>query len=244
MDGSIQNKKMKLFIDFDGTITKEDVGAGIFLKFGDYDEVMKIETQIRNLEITGSEGWKRLFKVISRINKDELIKFIDTFKIDRTFLDLVAFTQRYDIEIFVLSDGFDFYIEKILEREGLKYLKFFSNTLTVLDNGEMIPGFPFKDEECDKCANCKRNHVLENSGDDEFTVYIGNGSSDVCPAQYCDFIFAKDTLKKFCDKEKIAYFPFVSFSDVIRCLETLLKKKKLKKKHQSVLKRKAIYLQG
>ena len=108
----------------------------------------------------------------------------------------------------------------------------------------MIPTFPYTDEECRKCANCKRNHILANSSDTDFTVYIGDGYSDTCPAQYCDFVFAKNSLLKYCEVNRITYFPFTNFRDVQKRLNELVNKKRLKKKHQAELKRKQVYRQG
>ncbi len=240
----MKEKSLKIFVDFDGTITKEDVGAGIFLHFGDYNKVMVIEQKISNLEISGAEGWEKLFNVLPQVDEQKLTEFVSDFKIDDTFKDFVSFTEKNFLDVFVLSDGFDFYIEKILRRENLSHLKFYSNNLEIRQDGEMIPSFQYRDEECNKCANCKRNHILANSGEDEYTVYIGNGSSDVCPAQYCDFIFAKDTLLKYCEKERISYFLFNNFNDVKQKLENLLSKKRLKKRHQAEIKRKHVYQLG
>ena len=45
-------------------------------------------------------------------------------------------------------------------------------------------------------ANCKKNHIINHSSDDDITIYIGDGNSDKDAAQYCDFIFAKNDLLK------------------------------------------------
>jgi 2-hydroxy-3-keto-5-methylthiopentenyl-1-phosphate phosphatase len=75
-------------------------------------------------------------------------------------------------------------------------------------------------------------------------VYIGDGHSDQCPAQYVDFIFAKDDLLRFCEMERITFFPYHNFNDVKIRLQSLLQKKRLKKRHQSLMKRRAVYMQG
>jgi 2-hydroxy-3-keto-5-methylthiopentenyl-1-phosphate phosphatase len=97
--------------------------------------------------------------------------------------------------------------------------------------------------DCQTSANCKRNHIINNSGEDDFTVYIGDGNSDKYSTQFCDFIFAKDDLLKHCERERITYFPFKKFEDVITKLESFKTKKRIKKRHQAELKRREIYLQ-
>ena len=59
-----------------------------------------------------------------------------------------------------------------------------------------------------KCANCKRNHILNSSSDDDITIYIGDGWSDTCAAEHCDFIFAKKSLLKYCEAKWISILPF------------------------------------
>ena len=80
--------------------------------------------------------------------------------------------------------------------------------------------------------------LLNNSGDEEFTVYIGDGNSDKYSTQFCDFIFAKDDLLKYCEKERITFFPFNNFEDVITRLELFKIKKTIKEKISSRIKKK------
>jgi 2,3-diketo-5-methylthio-1-phosphopentane phosphatase len=234
----------KMFVDFDGTITKKDIGEQLFLQYGDTEKAEAIIKRISSRELTSIEGWKALFEILNPVSIDKLTTFVRSFEIDKAFHRLVSFSREHNVEMIILSDGFEFYIRTILEKENITGIPIFSNRLIENGSGKPQPVFPYRDEECKSCANCKRNHVIENSGDDEFTIYIGNGSSDVCPAQYCDFIFAKDSLRKYCEKEKVTFFPYDNFNDVVSKLETLFAKKRLKKRHQAELKRKTLYKQG
>lgn len=237
-------KQFKIFVDFDGTITLKDVGEHLFLNFGDETEVNNILQRIKSSEINFIQGWKELFNVIKNVPFDKIENFVSIIEIDETFHNLVSFSKQNNFDIYVLSDGFEFYLKQILKKENLDEIKFYCNKTIINENGYLTPVFPYRDEECTKCANCKRNHIIENSSDDDFTVYIGNGISDQCPAQYCDFIFAKDSLLKFCEKERISFFPYHNFDDVIIRLKSLMEKKRLKKRHQAFLKRQSVYIQG
>ena len=163
-------------------------------------------------------------------------------EIDPTFRKLIQYCNNYNYDHYVLSDGFDYYIERMFEKECLNDVKYYSNKLHINDQNILVPSFPFEDETCRTSANCKRNHIINHSSDDEYTVYIGDGNSDKYTAQFCDFIFAKDGLLKYCEVERITYFPFKKFKDVIEKLEVLRSKKRLKKRHQAVLKRKEAYM--
>mgnify|MGYP001405707935 CR=1 FL=1 len=236
-------KVFKIFVDFDGTITKIDVGDNIFQKFGNANEVNPYQESLMQGKITAFENWTNLFGLVKEWDYPQLKAFIDSVEMDETFTEFVKYCRQNGHELFVLSDGFDLYIKRILSREGLNDIKVISNAW-LEDGSKAKLVFPFMDEECKDCANCKRNHIINNSGDDEFTVYIGDGTSDRCPAQYCDFVFAKSFLLKFCEKERISYSPYNNFDDVIYKLELLKKKRNLKKRRQAELKRKDCYMRG
>jgi len=234
-------KIFKIFIDFDGTITKLDVGDSIFREFGDKEKTEDIISKLLNNEISAKQTWVSLCKTTGKVDKNKLDEFIDLIEIDQTFHELVDYCNNNGIEFFVLSDGFDYYIDRILKKENLTGIKVYSNKLNFTDDGNMIPVFPYLDAECKSSANCKWNHIINHSSDDDFTVFIGDGNSDKYTAQFCDFIFAKDDLLKFCERERITYFKFNNFNDVVKKLGQLLSKKRLKKRHQAELKRKHLY---
>ncbi len=234
-------KIFKIFVDFDGTITKTDVGDSLFREFGNKEKVDEIISRLLNDEISAKQSWISLCDEAGRVEKQKLDRFVDSIEIDETFHSLVDYCRKNQIEIFVLSDGFDYYIERIFKKENLNGINVYSNKLAFTDDGKMIPVFPYLDAECTSSANCKRNHIINHSSDDDFTVFIGDGNSDKYTAQFCDFIFAKDDLLKFCEKERITFFSFKDFNDVVVRLEQLLAKKRLKKRHQAELKRKEVY---
>lgn len=239
-----EKKTFKVFVDFDGTISTTDVGEQFFLQFGDAEEANEIISRWINKEINSKESWYLLCDTVKDHHCSEFEKFIDSISIDSYFKEFVDFCEKNEIEIYVVSDGFDYYINRILKNNGLENLTGFTNKLVVGIENNLVPSFPFSDEECALCANCKRNHIINFSDDSDYTIFIGDGYSDTCPAQYCDYIFAKNSLLKYCETNRVSYFPYKDFSDVIKRVENLKDKRKLKKRHQAELKRKEVYLQG
>ena len=235
------DKTFKIFVDFDGTITKLDVGDSIFREFGDREKVGEIIARLLNDEISARQSWTSLCSSAGRVDRKKFDEFIDSIEIDQTFHELVEYGNKNCFDLFVLSDGFDYYIDRIFKRENLSGIKVYSNSMIFTEDNRLIPVFPYFDAECTSSANCKRNHIISHSSDEDFTVFIGDGNSDKYTAQFCDFIFAKDDLLKFCEKERITYLPFKNFSDIVNKLEQLQSKKRLKKRHQAELKRKELY---
>jgi 2-hydroxy-3-keto-5-methylthiopentenyl-1-phosphate phosphatase len=239
----LNNSSFKIFVDFDGTISTTDVGEAMFQYFGEKEQSIIIVNDWVEQKINSSQLWKLLCGTVHNFDEIKFDEFLNTISIDQTFRPFIRFCKSERFEVKVLSDGFDYYINKILKRENLMDLEVFSNKL-IVDRNNISPEFPYTDEECTRCANCKRNHVLNFSSEEDFTIYIGDGFTDICPAQHCDFIFAKDSLLKYCEINRITYFPYSNFNDVLNKLTELKSKKRLNKRHQAELKRKEVFKQG
>lgn len=238
----MRKRDFKIFIDFDGTITLEDVGEAIFRKFAETKSVDKIIDDLLTDKISSRKCWDLLCESVGEIDKQKLDEFIDLLEVDPTFFSFVNFCNEHELELIVLSDGFDYYIDRIFERAKLSELTSYANHLEISEDGKMKPGYPFYNPATLSSANCKSTHIINHSADDDITIYIGDGNSDRDAAQYCDYIFAKDGLLKFCEKERISFYPFKDFDDVKKRLTDLLNKKNIKKRHQAELKRKSAYI--
>lgn len=238
----MMKRTIKVFVDFDGTITFEDVGEAIFNKFGETEKVGKIIEDLLSDKISSRQCWDDLCNSVDAVNKAELNEFIDKLDVDPSFITFVKFCDENKIDMVVLSDGFDYYIDRLFNKAGLTGLKYYSNKLFVNEKGILRAEYPFFDVNSPTSANCKKNHIINHSDDDDYTVYIGDGNSDKDAAQYCDFIFAKDGLARFCSMEKISFYPFANFDEVQNKLAELILRKNLRKRHQAQLKRKSAYL--
>lgn len=238
---------IKIFIDFDGTITKGDLGDNLFYYFGG-PVCTKIIEDYRSGLISAADCFTREAKACGNVSQKDVSDFIDKQEIDTSFIKFTRFCREknsdpHQIKLYILSDGLDYYIERVLQNYGISDIPFFANKLEFVKTGMKIT-FPYSDEDCDRCANCKRNHMLTLSGDDDIIVYIGDGYSDKCAVKYADIVFARGELQTFCQKDNISYYLFNSFEDVITRMEEILKKKRIRKRQQAEFNRKEVYLAG
>ncbi|MCX7879760.1 MAG: MtnX-like HAD-IB family phosphatase [Ignavibacteria bacterium] len=233
--------KPHIFSDFDGTITNFDVGIEIFRKFGTLEPYY---SQLSNGQLHIKEFWKLAFNEIpSTITLNEICNFVaETVEIDQHFNEFIEFCIQKEIKFEILSDGFDFYIKTVLNKIIKKDIPFWSNTITK-ENGTYLPIFTFASEscECKNVGSCKRNIALSNLANDEILVYIGDGYSDFCMADYSDIVFAKKILARYCNEKKIPHFPYKTFNDIRFQLEKLIQRKELKPRRQAQLKRKKAF---
>ena len=234
---------LHIFTDFDGTITLEDLGDKLFKIFGNFDEYYP---RLQRGELTVPEYWQLLSKSISPTTTlEEMRSWAHEQAADPYFAPFVQFCYENALPLTVVSDGFDVYIDTVLKRElagcTAPNLTRFCNELHV-QNGAFTPFFPGRDESCSCfCASCKRNAVLRNIPPDALVIYIGDGYSDFCAADHADIIFAKKTLAAYCNKHRLPHYPFSSFADVQTIIAGLNERRRLRPRHQAVLRRKEAF---
>lgn len=229
----------KIFVDFDGTISQKDVGNEFFRKFGNEAESLKAVAEWKAGDLSGRELTVREAEFV-RVTRQDALEYVDHFKIDSRFKDFVGYCKSKSLELTVLSDGLDFYIDRIFEMNAITDVPFYSNHVH-FDSGSIRVDFPHE-SDCAKCGNCKGRQILTRTGIDDIVIYIGNGFSDRCAVKYADVIFAKDELLKYCEENNITYFPFANFGDVIEKLNKILGNGKLKKRPRAELMRREAFL--
>lgn len=237
---------LRVFCDFDGTISTRDVGDEIF-KFFVGEEATRLVNEYRDDEITARECLKLECEAVDSCSPDQLEKFISQFTLDPHFKPFVEFCEERQLPIVVLSDGLDFYVSRLLADDGLDRVPWYANHLEFVIEGsktKLLPSFPYTDSECHLCGNCKRNHLLTLSADEDLIVYIGDGISDRCPVRYADIVFAKHSLIKYCQAQNISYFPYTHFGDVQERLASILRHKRIKKRREAEMARRDVFMQG
>lgn len=231
---------MKIFCDFDGTVTLKDSGDLFFQTFSQFEPYHTLllygKTTVREYYHTVVE------KLPHPISDVELDKFVDSLEIDPYFERFTTYCHEQNIPLTIISDGFQIYIEKILKKHQIQ-LPVLSNHIRSTGT-KYEPIFPNAVEGCE-CfsASCKRNAMLSHQLIDDIVVYIGDGRSDYCPVQFADIVFAKGNLDTYCARNHISYYPFKSFFEVQSLLEQHRKKNLKKSKYSKISQRMAIYLQ-
>jgi 2,3-diketo-5-methylthio-1-phosphopentane phosphatase len=231
-----------VFCDFDGTVCLQDIGEQFFRDFTG-EQAVEIVRQLLSGKIHAQEWLKQECEALPPLSRQRFEKYIDRFVVDPYFADFVRFCKEREISITILSDGLDIYIEHVLSNAGLNQVPFFANHAEIV--GEKLKvSFPYTDAECNLCGNCKRNHMLNISGDEDIIVYVGDGYSDRCPVRYADLVFAKRQLIKHCQEQNITYFEFNNFSDVQVKMEEIVKRKRIRHRQEAAMARREVFIQG
>ncbi len=230
---------MRIFCDFDGTITLRDTDSELFREV---EELQALQQQYVRRQIPAQEYWTRITTLSRPFSDDEFATFFKTFAIDETFVAFAQFCSERAIPLYVVSDGMDFYIKGMFAARGID-LPIFANAATVID-GKIAVTFPHTYEHCvGNSANCKCSHVMRLTPEGESIVYIGNGTSDTCPAQRSDIIFAKHRLARFCEEQNIPYHNFHTFTEIREQLEKYLLRSKPYIRSAAEIRRKELWAQ-
>ncbi len=237
---------IRVYCDFDGTVCPEDIGEQLFRTFvGDQAQDI-VDTLLRG-EINAQEWLRRECEAIPSLDRKTFDAFVDGHAVDPQFPAFVRFAEERGMAVTVVSDGLDAYVERVLAAAGLQRIPFFANAAHFVRRGSrdrVEVSFPYTDAECDRCGNCKRNHLLTRSADDDIIVYVGDGYSDRCPVRFADVVFARRELIKYCQEQNITYRPFRGFGEVRTRLQALLERASVRPRREAVMARREVFAQG
>ena len=204
-----------IVVDFDGTITEEDMLDSVARVFGDEDVYERVERGLDDDTMTLQDVITLEFEPVTA-TVDEVVEWIaERVHVRAGFRDFVEDARRRDWRVVVVSSGFEELIRPVLEGEGVEVDIRANRVDTSAGNWRVIWTYG---EACDVCGqSCKRSLVRELAGEDE-VVYVGDGYSDRCAALASDRVFATKGLATYLDGEGVQYVPFDDFHDVARAL--------------------------
>ncbi len=210
--------KSVVFCDFDGTIARRDVGYSLFRHFSN-GENEKLIPDWKSGRLSSRECL-RLEAAMVHATPAEIYSFLDQFDIDPGFAPFQERCSRDGLELYVVSDGLDFYIRYILERAGLSHLSVQSN-IGRLENDGITIEFPRDTPSCRRCGSCKGETIEQyrlEAGQPVQVAFVGDGYSDTCAVHQADLVLAKKDLELYCLKQNIVYTSYRDFFDVTRVL--------------------------
>jgi 2-hydroxy-3-keto-5-methylthiopentenyl-1-phosphate phosphatase len=206
-----------LIVDFDGTITEQDLLDEIAERFGDPAVYREVDEGLDERRLTLHEVLRREFEPV-RAPLDEVVAWVlEHVRIRPGFRELITKAREENWRVAIVSSGFRELIEPVLEREGLGDVRLVSNAVDPEPSGWRVRFLD--DTTCETCGEpCKRTTVAELADGSE-VVYVGDGYSDRCAAELADRVFARRGLARYLEERGVPYEPFEDFHDILRSLD-------------------------
>jgi 2-hydroxy-3-keto-5-methylthiopentenyl-1-phosphate phosphatase len=220
----MSERRQKVFIDFDGTITTSDLGYEMFRHFTSADTEPLVQQyrrgEVNSLQCLGGECdiWNS-----HAPRPDDVYRFIETYKVAPGFREFILFLRQNSIEPLILSEGFDFYIEHFLDANNLGDIPKITNKASFID-GKLTPEFPYNKLGCQSCSSCKGYHISRLRGPADTVIFIGDGHSDLHGSAASEIVFAKSHLAEIMSYENRHYIPFHDFFGISKVVSEIISK--------------------
>jgi 2-hydroxy-3-keto-5-methylthiopentenyl-1-phosphate phosphatase len=192
---------VRLFVDWDGTVTVRDSLVQVIHEFGDPGLLAELEPRV-GVDLTLHEEIALEFAAITAPLEDVVAWALEHVEVRRGLHELAELRPT------IVSAGFHELIGPVLLREGVE-LPVLANTVEARPEGWVVR---WRDEAvCASCGEpCKRGGLAGGP-----YVYVGDGYSDRCAALAADRVFARDSLASFLDDRGAPYEPFGDLRDVV-----------------------------
>jgi len=212
--------KTTILCDFDGTIIPNEVPEELVISHGG-PEYYQLIAQWDEGEVNTPDVLQMLFSGMGATS-GEFNRYFDGISVDPTFPPFLDFCRKMGYDFHVVSDGFLWYIERILNRHGLMPISIFTSVVT-FDGTEFHLSYPWRNEDCEPCngvcGTCKRDIVLNFKKEGARVIFIGNSFEDRYGAMESDLVFAKARLREQLQAIGYPFTPFRDFNDIIAALQ-------------------------
>jgi 2-hydroxy-3-keto-5-methylthiopentenyl-1-phosphate phosphatase len=205
-----------LVVDFDGTITEQDILDEIAQTFGNEEVYREVDEGLDDSRLSLNEVIRREFEPVHAPLEEVRSWVLANVRIRPGFNELVELARERGWRLAIVSSGFRELIEPVLEREGLEDVELLSNTVDPDPDGWKVR---FRVAEvCETCGQpCKRSTAAALADGSEL-VYVGDGYSDRCAAESADLVFARRGLAGYLEERGVPFERFEDFHSVARRL--------------------------
>ena len=205
--------------DFDDTAAVQNVAELLLNRFGD-PTWTDVRQQFRDGRLNLKEYQEITFRNI-RADRSSMQHYVrEHARLRPYFNELHFYCRSHDIPLAVVSQGLDFYISALLERDGFGDVPIYAVN-TTFEHGEISYHYRHSYPGRESQGNSKALIVERFQQQGYFVVFAGDGVSDQEASQQADMVFAHRTLARFCDAEGIDYQPFQDFRAVLLTMREL-----------------------
>jgi 2-hydroxy-3-keto-5-methylthiopentenyl-1-phosphate phosphatase len=204
--------------DFDGTITEEDAAFYLLEEFarGDWRRFLRDYKEHR---ISVREFSVRTFAMIKADKPTLLAALKSKIEVRDGFGELLDYCRGRGFRFVIVSNGLDFYIRAVLKEMGLEDIEVHAAQPSFRTGGMKVEYVgPDGQNVQDGFKDAYIKSFLKQG---YRVIYIGNGDSDIAPAQSAHYVFATGDLLEFYRQNNLKCQSFETFLEVVRGLELI-----------------------
>jgi 2-hydroxy-3-keto-5-methylthiopentenyl-1-phosphate phosphatase len=203
-------KKIKVFCDFDGTITTRDTVDVLLSELAspEWEEIEELWVQ----GLIGSRECMARQIPLIRGGWAKVRELLDSLQLNPGVAEFVDWCRGNSIPFVVVSDGLDRVIEYLLAKNGIHADQIFANHLSESEQCE----FSFSACSQPRLEGCQSGvckcRIAGQPGDYRaIKVIVGDGRSDFCWARKADLLYARGKLIDYCKSNNLDHNPFDTF---------------------------------
>jgi len=213
---TLNQRRVHLFTDFDGTITEQDTLVFLATRLGGGPKL--VETMGRLVR----EGQLTLRDCIAGEMRSIRVPFAEAVellhhevRLDPGFAPFAAWCREQALPLTVLSAGFHEIIHQFLSAQEFPHLEVLANHL----NPDEQRGWQCVFRDKTPFGHDKTLALKEAKKKGLYTIFIGDGLSDRAPAEIADEVFAKHSLAEYCQSKGIHCHEYNTFAEVLAMLK-------------------------
>lgn len=218
-EAKLDASRLKIFSDFDGTITEHDTLIFLTTELGGGEKLVEaIGRLIREGKISLRDGIAAEMRSI-RAPFDEAAELLtDEVRVDPGFHDLARLCAARHIPLTVLSAGFREIIDLFLKQDQFPEMEILANSL----RPDTEKGWQCVFRDKSEYGHDKTLPLKAAKKQGFYVVFIGDGLSDRAPAEVADEVFAKHDLAEYCSSRRIHCHEYQTFAEVVAQLKERL----------------------
>ncbi len=202
-----------ILTDFDDTAAVQNVAEMLLNRFGDASW-QKVRARFRAGELSLKDYQEITFNSI-QADRDDMMSFVaGNAALRPRFAELRDYCRQNNCPLAVVSLGLDFYIQALLDKEGVGEVPAYCVNTRFTGQGIRYyyhHAYPEKPAE----GNSKGLIVERFRQLGYHVIYVGDGRSDLEGAEKADTVFAHSYLAEECRRQGLAFHPFTDFGDVL-----------------------------
>ena len=203
--------------DFDDTAAVENVAELLLNRFAD-PSWQDVRRRFRDGEFTLKEYQEIAFNSIHASRSDMAEYVRDNAHLRPYFGELWDYCREWDVPMVVVSAGLDFYVEALIEGNGLTQVPVYAVDTDFTPAGISYE-YRFVRPGMERMGNSKGLIVDQFREQGHYIIYIGDGMSDFEAAERADLVFAHRSLAEECARTGIPFRHFEDFRDVLAAVQ-------------------------